>query len=370
MQTGTIVRRGNYWYLRYYRPVLVDGESVNRQTATKLTRVSALYPNEKAVRAAGLTGAILGPLNAGAVTADGTITLADFIEHRFMVEVKKELKPKTYKGYSDSLKVLRPHLNGRELGPTKTADIEAILRAVRDAKPRANSTMKHLKWFLSGVFRFAIRQGFIVHNPVPDAKTPKGLSAGDTYAYSFAEVKKMMKVVPEPAKTIVLTMILTGLRMSEAAGLKWIDIHEDEIAIARQVQNGAVLETKTEDSKALIPLVETVRKALAKHRRLSVSEYVFAGARDGKPLVMDNVKRRLIVPYLSKAGVEWHGWHAFRRGLATELKRLGVDDGTTARIMRHGGGTVTQVHYIKYVPAVAKEAMRKAEKAFLSAKAR
>jgi hypothetical protein len=35
----------------------------------------------------------------------------------------------------------------------------------------------------------------------------------------------------------------------------------------------------------------------------------------------------LIHKYLRNAVLpEWHGWHAFRRGLATNLHRLGVDD--------------------------------------------
>ena len=29
---------------------------------------------------------------------------------------------------------------------------------------------------------------------------------------------------------------------------------------------------------------------------------------------------------LKKAGVDWMGWHGFRRGLASNLNRLGVDD--------------------------------------------
>jgi len=31
----------------------------------------------------------------------------------------------------------------------------------------------------------------------------------------------------------------------------------------------------------------------------------------------------------------WHGWHAFRRGLATNLHALGVDDKTIQAILRH-----------------------------------
>jgi hypothetical protein len=39
--------------------------------------------------------------------------------------------------------------------------------------------------------------------------------------------------------------------------------------------------------------------------------------------------RRADHPYKRREGLaEWHGWHAFRRGLATNLKQLGQDDRT------------------------------------------
>jgi len=60
---------------------------------------------------------------------------------------------------------------------------------------------------------------------------------------------------------------------------------------------------------------------------------------------------------------KWHGWHAFRRGLATNLHRLGVDDLTIQRILRHSNVAVTQACYIKTVPIAAKEAMQKLEAA-------
>jgi len=31
---------------------------------------------------------------------------------------------------------------------------------------------------------------------------------------------------------------------------------------------------------------------------------------------------KVVVPLITKAGYEWHGWHAFRRGLATNLYQL------------------------------------------------
>jgi len=46
---------------------------------------------------------------------------------------------------------------------------------------------------------------------------------------------------------------------------------------------------------------------------------------------------------------EWHGWHAFRRGLATNLHALGVDDKTIQAILRHSNVGVTMNIYVKSV---------------------
>lgn len=47
-----------------------------------------------------------------------------------------------------------------------------------------------------------------------------------------------------------------------------------------------------------------------------------------------------------KARPEWHGSHAFRRGLATNLHAIGVDDLTIQRILRHSNVSVTQQCYV------------------------
>jgi integrase len=62
-----------------------------------------------------------------------------------------------------------------------------------------------------------------------------------------------------------------------------------------------------------------------------------------------------------KAGIEWHGWHSFRRGLATNLHRLGVDDKTIQAVMRHSNISTTQNIYIKSAPADSIAAMKQLE---------
>ncbi len=94
-------------------------------------------------------------------------------------------------------------------------------------------------------------------------------------------------------------------------------------------------------------------------------------AGNGKPLNLDNLVRRVIVPALTRCAVckqaesehakdghafkldtsipSWNGWHAFRRGLATNLHTLGVDDKTIQAILRHSNVSLTINVYIKSV---------------------
>lgn len=85
----------------------------------------------------------------------------------------------------------------------------------------------------------------------------------------------------------------------------------------------------------------------------------------GRPLDLNELRRRVIVPILKAAKLEWKGWHAFRRGLATNLHALGIDDETIQHILRHSTVTVTQQSYIKRLPAQTVAAMRTLESSLL-----
>ena len=80
------------------------------------------------------------------------------------------------------------------------------------------------------------------------------------------------------------------------------------------------------------------------------------------PLSPTNLLRDRILPALAKVGIEWHGYHAFRRGLATNLRDLGVDDLTINEVLRHSDVAVTRKSYIKRVDQESVEAMHRFEK--------
>ena len=53
----------------------------------------------------------------------------------------------------------------------------------------------------------------------------------------------------------------------------------------------------------------------------------------------------------------WHGWHAFRRGLATNLHELGVADKDIQAILRHSNLGITMNIYVKSVAESQVDAM-------------
>jgi integrase len=60
-----------------------------------------------------------------------------------------------------------------------------------------------------------------------------------------------------------------------------------------------------------------------------------------------------------KGHVEWVGWHALRRGFATRLHEMGVQDKIIQRLLRHSSLAVTMGYYVKALPEATREAVER-----------
>lgn len=68
---------------------------------------------------------------------------------------------------------------------------------------------------------------------------------------------------------------------------------------------------------------------------------------NGLPICLDKVGPRVIRRALEAIHLPWYGWHAFRRGLASNLYEIGAQDKVVQRILRHSKPHVTRERYIK-----------------------
>src|SRR5712691_7552943 len=119
----------------------------------------------------------------------------------------------------------------------RTVHGEQMLADIARQSNLGRSSLRHCKAFLSGAFKQAKRLGILDGvNPVLDVSIPRVPEPEqDTYAYSLSEIKSMLAVLPEPARTVVLTAAFTGLRKSELRGLAWEDFNGSELNVNRSV---------------------------------------------------------------------------------------------------------------------------------------
>jgi hypothetical protein len=83
------------------------------------------------------------------------------------------------------------------------------------------ATLHKLKSMLSAVFKLAIQQGYRPGpNPIRETSLPRAPEADDTYAYDLETILAMLRMVPEPSRTVIAIAGFAGLRRGEIEGLE------------------------------------------------------------------------------------------------------------------------------------------------------
>jgi len=362
-QGGCVFRKGTFWYVRYREPVvLADGTVRQVHRSQKLTKATGPYQTKRA--AEGLAEKTLRPLNDGVLVAESTMTLNRFMETVYLPYAERQKRRSTFVGYRNMWKRYIKPEGDRALRDFRTFECEQMLTSIACTHDLCRSTLGHIKHFLGGAFRYARRQGVLdSSNPMREVEIPRARPAGETHAYSLEEEVRMLAILPEPAATIVAVAAFTGARKGEIRGFLWEGYDGDTIEVKQSVWRNQVGEPKREKSKGTIPVIAQLKLFLDRHRASSgnpLQGFIFQNPW-GNPLNLEVLARKVIRPALEGEKIPWYGWHAFRRGLATNLHRLGVSDKVIQQILRHANVTTTINIYVKMVTRDAEEAMKRLE---------
>jgi integrase len=349
MQKGRIERRHGAWHLRYRD---ADG----KQRSYKLALYSDQFRSVRDVRP--LADEILKPLNAGRPMS-GLLTLQQFVETIYLPYIREKKRPSTVKGYVNLYNAqIAGRIGGLRLGSFRTVDGQKILDTAESETELSHRSLAHIKNLLSGIFTVARRKGMLEGpNPMDGTEIPRGNPIKKTHKYSLEEVEHMVAALDGIMRVAVVVAAWTGLSLAELRGLKWEDIDGDVLTVRRTVWHMVVGETKTEARQASVHLLPQVRDALKEHRKANPeTEWIFEGP-NAFPLALEKLGARQIKNALKGTGVEWHGFHALRRGLGTRLFNNGVPIETVSRILRHGSVHVTRAHYVDVLDATVVNAL-------------
>lgn len=389
-QKGYVFRKGNSWFLRYWDSVVENGKLIRKQRCKNLAPVEDAHrrlkrPPDQVIE---LAEAFLQPLNSASYDSAKNLTLGDFAKNVWLSQLRNRVSASTI----DSTEyywnhILVPRCGSALLRDFSTPAAQALLNEIGRQNPSMRkATLHKLKSLLSSIFKLAIQQGYMPKgsaNPIRETSLPRAPEGEETYAYSLEEVLDMLAVIPEPSRTVIAIAAFAGLRRSEIQGLVWESYNGETLKVVRSVWEGIAGEPKSKYSKGAVPVIAALRNILDQFRLRAGNPPagIMFPAGNGSPLRMNNLLNDQILPVLNAckscgepegdhtgadhkyqrngSRPEWHGFHAFRRGLATNLHDLGVDDKTIQAILRHGNVAVTQRCYIKTLPQQSIAAMQK-----------
>ena len=365
-QKGYVFRAGDFWLIRYRDSRSHDGKVTRKQMAVKLCPVSPEHHRCKVPPPAVLAerDRFMEKINQSNIVPEHLLTTGDFVTQVWTPFLESHRAKSTRHHYNYYWKhILDPRCGSELLRDFSTVAGQALLDGIaRDNPAMCKATLRRLKSQMSGILKLAIQRGFrAAPNPMRETSLPRAPESEETEAYDLDAVFYLIRSLPEPDRTLVATAAFTGLRKGELCGLQWPDYTGEVLMVTHSLWRGFLGQPKSKASRASVPVIPVLRQMLDVHRARAgnpTEGFIFRGPRLGRPIDLDNLSKDRIRPLLRKSSaVRWLGWHAFRRGLATNLHAMGVDDLIIQKILRHSNVAVTQACYIKTLPASVTTAM-------------
>jgi len=353
-QDGYLYLLHGSWHVRWREIVRLPDGSLKKVNRSKRLASKKDYPKKTEVLP--LMNAFMADRNNvtaidGVDVALPSMTIAEFVEGQYLPFVSAQKRPSTLRGYKQ---MWNAYVHGRigsmRLRDFKTVHGSRLLKSIAAENDLTRTTLQHIKGFVSGIFTFALNEGvYTGTNPMQPVLIPMARPARETYAYSSDEISRMMDVLPEPARTAVAVAAYTGLRSGEIAALRWEDFDDGALTVSRSIWRGHLSEPKTAASKAAVPVIPRLSAILEEYRKQAgdpKSGFVFRSGM-GEPIDLERLGPKVVRPVVESIGIKWHGWHAFRRGLASNLYRLGGNDKIVQAVLRHSKPFLTKERYIK-----------------------
>jgi integrase len=198
-------------------------------------------------------------------------------------------------------------------------------------------------------------EGLLDANPGRDVVLPRrragrARSTRERRYLTRAEHVRLLGEVPVKWRPLFELLGATGLRISEAVGLRWSDLVLDcatpHLRVRRAIVKGAIVAPKSRHGARLIPLTSDLATVLRAHRAGAAAEdaYVFPG-RDGAAADQGSLRRHVLVPAAGRAGLNGVGFHTLRHTCASMLIESGLSPLRLQRWMGHHSPAFTLETY-------------------------
>lgn len=363
-QDGSLFIRGKRikaWVARWREDVIrQDGTLHRTQRTVVLGAVNELSRREARL----LLQKRVSEINQGRHRARPMMTLEKFARDYWRAGALLALKASSARIYQFNLdKYVLPALGSFRLCDLNKAAIQHALLNFK-GEGYSGSTIHSIRVTLAKVLRTAVEQGYLESNPAHGIQTGDRVSSKRRMSLEPAQIQTLLTRLPEPCRTIVLTAVLTGMRIGEILALKWIrlDFLRGNIEVSETFSNGQFGTPKTRSSRRVIPMSSVLREALELHRRGSAHtapEDPLFCTNKGTPLSPKNLYNRALAPTCDSLDFPRVSWHSFRHASATLMGDLGESIKTAQAILGHSDIETTLNTYMHVIPDSQRRAVER-----------
>jgi integrase len=365
-QQGSLFRRGTrrkVWVARWWEDVIQTDGTLGRLRRSEVIGTLADYPTRR--RAMQVLSQRLGSINSGKARPQSVRTFGDFVKDDWMPVVLPTLKYATQKHYRYMLDVhLMPAFGKRQLRELTREELQSFLSRKLN-RGLSWETVHHFKCGLSKILSAAEEWGCITENVSQKTRLPRRQHGAERTVLTPVQVRKLAATLSEPARSITLLLVLTGLRVGELLALRWgsIDLNARLLRVCETVYDGHFDQPKTKRSARTIPIgTETAEVLAALHSAAVDPKALVFATREGLPLERWNLLRKHLKPSAKKLGLPGVTWHLLRHSHATMLDSVGTPLGTMQSLLGHSTPEITREIYLHPIPEEQRRAVESVER--------
>ena len=319
------------WAVRYRfnnKPRKLTLEGVGSLAAARKAATDALHDLEQKIDpAAKKFDAKAAAEKAAAERAADTV---EWLATQFIERHVRKLRPATQRQIEHVLDhTVLPAWSGRSVHDIRRRDCIDLIDGVA-AERGAIAANRQQAW-VAKFFNWLVARDVITASPMaglprPSKEHPRERVLGD------GEIKDLWdacEAIGDPRGAFVRTLLLTGQRRSEVAGMRRSEIVGDLWTLAA---------ARTKNAKAhTVPFSAQVSRIIEQQPRIAGAEdYVFTTGK-GPIGRFDRIKAALDAQMQPSAG-PWV-MHDLRRTMASGLQKLGVPLEVTEAVLNHAGGS-------------------------------
>ena len=267
---------------------------------------------------------MLADRDEGILTVESKLTVNEYLD-KWLSHHKTTVRPRTFENDSDMIRLyIREVLGGLPLSKLRPQHIQEAYAALQNREhPIGGSSIRRAHAVLHHALEAAVRLDMIHSNPADRVDLPK-VQSKPREAMNAKEAETFLKACEMDRLGIVFLFLLTtGVRPSEALGLKWneINLSKGTATIRRTLHHnrtggGYRIEesTKTEGSARTVVMPAHTVEALYTWKKRQDAFILERGADferlnlvfcqdNGKPIRQDNLVKRHYKPLIEHAAL-------------------------------------------------------------------